>query len=370
MQLNITGPSKRSVAVFLAGALVALGVVFGPRAAEHLRPKPAPPAPAPAPAPKPDWFGWRGADTPEAKIVAASMPRLFSAAPSLATARDANDTRPILLYRAWTDLFAGYPPYPAQQIGDCVSFGHAHANDLLQCVEWCLAHPGREPKPPDIQETDTEALYGMAREAGGMLGFQDGCYGSAAVKAMTTMGVVSRRQLGDQGAYSGRRAKTWGRTGAPASVKQIAGKQLLGSAAQVTTWDELVAALHNGNPVTICSNQGFSLQRDSQGFCRAQGRWEHCMFIAGVRFDRPGACIVQSWGMTTPSGPTDLGQPPYSFWADRQVIERILGEGDSWALSKAPHFGASAAARAKRRLPPHWRKAAFVATPAPLLRAA
>lgn len=358
MQLTIPTPSARSVGMFLAGVFLALGVMFGPRVLEHLKPKPAPPAPAPAPAPKPDWFGWKGVDTPEARAVAASMPRLFQAAPHLAGARDATDARPILLYRAWTDLFSGFPRYPAQQIGDCVSFGHAHANDLLQCVEFCLAHPGKVPTAGDIQETDTEALYGMAREAGGMLGIVDGCYGSAAVKAMTTMGVVSRRQLGDDGAYSGRRAKTWGRTGAPDSVKQIAKGQLLGSAAQVTTWDELVAALHNGNPVTICSNQGFSLTRDNQGFCRAQGRWGHCMFVAGVRFDRPGACIVQSWGMETPSGPTDLGQPPYSFWADRAVIERILIEGDSWAISKAPHFGQAAAGKRPRRLPAHWRKAA------------
>ena len=81
------------------------------------------------------------------------------------------------------------------------------------------------------------------------------------------------------------------------------------------------------------------------------------MFIAGVRFDRPGACIVQSWGPMMPTGPQELDQPDFTFWADQAVIERILAEGDSWALSKSPHFGAPAT-RGHRKMPDHWRKAA------------
>ena len=346
----------RALGLVLLGALLGVGLAVAPRHVHFPIPIPRPaPKPDPAPGPKPDWFGWRP-DAPSRRTVAASMPRLAQAAPALMKVRDAGDTRPILLYRAWTELFRGYPGYPAQQIGDCVSFGHGHANDLLQCIEWCLNHPGRTPLPRDIQETDTEALYAMAREAGGMLGSQDGCYGAAAVKAMMGSGIVSRRMLGDQGAYSGRRAKLWGRAGAPDQVKQLAARYKLGDAAQVATWDELVAALHSGHPVTICTARGFTLQRDAQGFCQARGRWGHCMFIAGIRFDREGACIIQSWGPNTPSGPTDLGQPDFSFWADRAVIESILAEGDSWALSSAPHFGAGQA-KARRTLPDSFRRA-------------
>jgi hypothetical protein len=335
-------------------------------------PKPAPPGPTPTPTPNPSpnppWFGandkvdpvlfgW-SPDAPERHAVAATMVRFRAMAPGLMK-RDFTDQRPILLYKAWTDVFARPPPYPAQQIGDCVSFGHAHANDLLQCIEWILSRgeSGARPTPADIQETDTEALYAMAREAGGMLGTQDGCFGSAAVKAMTTMGVVSRRQLGTVGVYDGRRAKKWGRTGAPASVKTLAAPQKLGAAANVSTWDELVAALHNGNVVTICTGQGFTLTRDAQGFCMPKGTWGHCMFIAGVRFDRPGGCIIQSWGPDMPTGPLDLDQPDFSFWADQAVIEKILAEGDSWALSKSPRFGAPAT-KGHRKMPSSWRRAA------------
>src|SRR6185437_14006897 len=123
--------------------------------------------------------------------------------------------------------------YPAQQIGDCVSFGHGHGNDLLQCIEIGLG------EPVVYQETDTEFIYATSREVAGILGRQDGSFGSAAVKAMTTLGMISRPMLGDSGAYSGDRAKQWGYSGAPADVKAKAAPFKLGAAALVGTWDEL-----------------------------------------------------------------------------------------------------------------------------------
>jgi hypothetical protein len=245
------------------------------------------------------------------------------------------------LYKAWRDVLGKDPNYPAQQIGDCVSFGHGHANDLLQCIEIAVGEPA------EYRETDTEFIYASSREVAGILGRQDGSYGAAAVKAMTTIGLVSRQMLGNDGTYSGQRAKQWGLTGAPQKVKAEAKDFKLGGAAQVSTWNELVAALSSGYPVTICTDQGFTLHRDGDGFVQAHGVWGHCMAIAGVRFDRPGACILQSWGPNVPDGPLGLGQPNYSFWAEKPVIEAILGEGDSWALSRAPEF-------AKRTLPKHW----------------
>ncbi len=283
--------------------------------------------------------GWRGVNDLQ-RAFASHFPTLAQSAPHLM--EGAAQTEPVLLYKAWRDVLGKDPAYPAQQIGDCVSFGHGHGNDLLQCIEIGLGEPAV------YQETDTEFIYAASREVAGILGRQDGSYGAAAVKAMTTMGMVSRAMLGGDGTYSGQRAKAWGLSGAPASVKDEAGAFKLGSAAQVSTWAELVAALKNGYPVSICTARGFNLSRDTQGFCRMQGRWGHCMFIAGVRFDRPGACIVQSWGPDMPSGPQDLGQPSFSFWADQQAIESILGEGDSWALSKSPDFQ-------KRELPPAWK---------------
>lgn len=227
-------------------------------------------------------------------------------------------------------------------VHNCVSFGHAHANDLLQCIEIVLG------EPTEYQETMTEWIYGESRKVGHMLGPMDGSYGSAAIKAMTTVGVISRAMMGSDGAYSGKRAKAWGFSGPPSELEAKAAPYKLGSAAMVKTWDDLVAAMRNGYPVTICSNQGFTMDRDEQGFCSARGVWNHCMMIAGVRFDREGACICQSWGSNTPSGPLVLDQPSFSFWAERRIVERILSQGDSWVLSKSPDFK-------PKPLPAHWR---------------
>jgi hypothetical protein len=183
----------------------------------------------------------------------------------------------------------------------------------------------------------------------GILAEADGGYGAAVCKAMTSVGTVSRAMLGpSDGTYSGTRAESWGRTGPPADLVAVARNFKLGMAALVSSWTELVAAITNGYPVTICCDQGFTLERDAQGFVAPDKEWGHCMLIAGVRFDRPGACILQSWGPDVPTGPTSLGQPDWSFWVDRTSIESILNEGDSWALSKAPVFF-------PRELPAAWR---------------
>jgi hypothetical protein len=283
--------------------------------------------------------GWRGIDAVQ-RSCAGEFRGLVQAAPHLFA--DVAPTEPVLLYKAWLDALGKFPVYPAQQIGDCVSFGHGHGNDLLQCIEIGLG------QPVVYRETDTEFIYGASREIAGILGTGDGSYGSAAVKAMMTIGMVSREMLGGDGAYSGQRARAWGETGPPPAVQTEAASFKLGTAALVSNWDGLVAAITNGYPVTICCDQGFELARDQDGFCAASGTWGHCMVIAGVRFDRPGACILQSWGPDVPRGPTALGQPDWSFWADRPVVEAILAEGDSWAISKAPSF-------VSRPLPATWK---------------
>jgi hypothetical protein len=283
--------------------------------------------------------GWRGIDAAQ-RLCAAHFPALCTFAPHLYGA--ATPTEPVLLYPAWQAVLGKDPGYPAQQIGDCVSFGHGHGNDLLQCIEIGLG------ANISYRETDTEFIYGSSRQVAGILGTADGSYGAAAVKAMTTIGMLSREMLGTDGSYSGQRAEAWGTSGPPQDLEAAAAPFKLGSAAQVSNWDDLVAALTNGYPVTICTQLGFVLTRDADGFCAQSGQWGHCMLIAGVRFDRPGACILQSWGPDVPTGPTALGQPSWSFWVDQSVVESILAEGDSWALSKTAGFKS-------RELPSAWK---------------
>ena len=273
--------------------------------------------------------GWRGIDATQ-RMFASQFPTLRGGSPHLFRG-PAADTA-VLLYKAWYDALGGDPNYPAQEIGDCVGTGHGHGNDLLQCIQKGLG------QALQYEETDTEFIYGSSRKVAGILSNEDGSYGAAACKAMTSVGLVSRAMLGSAGVYSGSRAKSWGLSGPPANFAAEAAGYKLGAANLVTTWDELVAAISNGYPVTICTDQGFTMTRNAQGFCAPSGTWGHCMLIAGIRVDRPGALVCQSWGRNVPDGPTVLDQPDWSFWVDKTPIIPILAEGDSWAISHSPAF--------------------------------
>jgi hypothetical protein len=283
--------------------------------------------------------GWRH-DPEEVKNVLLTMPHpLFKmSAPHL---KGSGDGKTILLYKAFKDVNGSYIDYAAQTIGDCVSHGHAHGVDLLECAQISIGK-----KPEQLKQTSSEAIYGMARvDIGKEHSLSDGAVGAWAAKAISTLGTVDRDVTGP---YDGNKAKQWGYRGVPADVKAKAVDHKVLTTSLVTTYAELEDALANGYPVTVCSNQGFTLTRDSDGFCRARGSWGHCMLITGVRADkRPGACIFQSWGSDCPTGPLALDQPPNSFWAERSVVESMLSMGDSWSLSSFEGYPANV-------LPTHW----------------
>ena len=289
--------------------------------------------------------GWVHSPDEVAKHLATlAKPTFAEAAPHLS---GAGTDKTVLLYKAFKDVNGGYIPYAAQQIGDCVSFGFGHGVDLLECVQIAIGH-----KAEALEQTATEAVYGMARVdiGGGQLGRGDGAIGAWAAKAVSTIGTLSRDVVGP---YSGQRAKQWGASGVPADIKAKAGDHKVKTATLVSTYEELEDALANGYPVPVCSNQGFTMTRDEQGFCRPRGVWGHCMLIVGVRADdRPGACIFQSWGPGTPSGPLALDQPSNSFWADRDVVARMLAMQDTWALSNFDGYPGQV-------LPAHWSYAGF-----------
>jgi hypothetical protein len=270
-------------------------------------------------------------------VFAAQAKPLYSAGPDLVAADSA------LLYKAWKDVGGSYPDYPAQQIGDCTSFASGHATDLLQNIQIVNGHPAK------WKEICTEAVYGIGREIAGMLGgifSSDGCYGGAVAKALTDFGGVPREAVG---AYSGQRAKQWGRSGVPSDVKKLCADHKLGAAALVTTTDELAKALSNLYPGIVCSNQGFTMTRDANGMCRASGSWAHAMAIIGFR-TRAGArefLIGQSWGDNTPSGPTVDDQPNWSFWINEPTMASMLRGQDSYVFSGFAAFD-------PQPLPSHW----------------
>lgn len=274
-------------------------------------------------------LGWVD-DFAARKAVAATFARpLAQTAPHLMAA-GAEDN--VFLFRAWKEALGDYPAYVAQQIGDCTSFGSSHAIDLLQCVEIVIGKENTVWK-----EVCTEAVYGMGREVAGMLGGGDGCYGVAVAKALTDHGATTREKVG---AYSGNRAKQWGRSGVPDNVKQDMGAFKVGKAALITTLDELDASLSNGYPSAGGYGEGFTMHRDANGMCRRSGRWGHetCFVGKRTRNGQREYLMCQSWGPNVPDGPLVDDQPNFSWWMAADEAANILSQQDWLTFSGAPDF--------------------------------
>jgi hypothetical protein len=148
--------------------------------------------------------------------------------------------------------------------------------------------------------------------------------------------------------YSAERAKNWGNygnggQGDKGRLDKLAKKHPARHVVAIRTWEECVAALTAGFPVTIASSQGFANRTDEAGVLSPSGTWMHQMSLVGIRFKEnspPGvravdACLVlNSWGTRWLSyaGKFPADQPDGSFWAEKKVIERILAQGDSYAI--------------------------------------
>lgn len=232
-----------------------------------------------------------------------------------------------------------------QTIGDCVSHGFAHGVMALMAAEICAGE--RERWGGSVA---TEPIYAAARvEIGGGQLSGDGCYGGWAAKAVQQFGTVVRGKYGriDLTEYSGSVAKSWGRrgNGCPDSLEPHMQEHTVRSASLVTSYKEARDAIFNGYPVPVCSGQGFTSTRDSDGFAKPRGSWSHCMCFIGVDDDskRKGLLCLNSWGPSWIRGPRRHGQPRGSFWVDADVADRMLNRrSDSYALSGFDGYPAKA----------------------------
>ena len=232
---------------------------------------------------------------------------------------------------------AGQFPMRTQTIGDCVSMAAAYAVDAIKCVDIYLNKDFEE----WVAETATEDIYWGSRNmiGRGELGNQDGSLGVWAAKYVNEYGAVARGKYGDVDLtkYDGQKARTWGRSGYKLSnefVKSAKEHPVL-IISQVNSYAEVRDLIFNGYSVTIASNQGFSSNRDSEGFAKPEGNWGHQMSILGMddEYKRPGVLVQNSWGAWN-GGPKRHNQPDGSFWVDADEIEsRILKVGDCWAFS-------------------------------------
>ena len=277
--------------------------------------------------------GWINDPAAVADVLATlPMPTFAQSAPHLiAEPRDA------FLWQACQRVTGKHlPAHDQDGVGCCVGEGFSSAVEYLACVEIAL---GGEPER--YLPISSEAIYALSRvEVGGGRVRGDGSVGAWAAKAVSQYGVLPR--VGDLSHFDPERARAWGQSGLPDNLEPDARKHPVKTVSLVKSFTEACAAIGNGYPVAVCSNQGFSLTRDRDGFCALRGTWNHCMcFIGATTGNRPGLCCLQSWGPNVPDGPIGIGDhPSCAFWVEAEIAERMLQQGDSWALSAFVGFAA------------------------------
>lgn len=282
-------------------------------------------------------FGWVRDEGAVARVLA-TLPRPLFAQADIATAEEPGDA---FLWEAVRCVTGGdLAAHDQDGVGCCVGEGFSSAVEYLQCVEIALGN-----EPERYQPIASEAVYALSRvEVGGGRLHGDGSVGAWAAKAVQQYGVLPRAPIGrfDLSHFDPARAREWGGRGLPDELEPDARLHRVQTVSLVRAFHEARAALANGYPVAVCSDQGFATTRDRDGFCPARGTWNHCMcFVGAVGGRRPGLCCLQSWGENSPGGPVGIGDHPRcAFWVDAEVADRMLAQGDSWALSAFDGFPA------------------------------
>lgn len=245
----------------------------------------------------------------------------------------------VYLWKAAEQVLGGKLPGRNQGgVGSCVSFGTASAIEHSMLVEIVQG---------DLEEFKPlchEQIYGGSRVTigGGRLK-GDGSVGAWAAEYVNKYGILARGQYGDINCleYDEEMCRQWGKRGVPDELLKQIKNHPVKTTSLVRNFTEAKKALASGYGISVCSNQGFdSMTRDAEGFASPRGEWGHCMALIGYQTGaRPGGFILNSWGDNSHTGPSGAGDPPLAgFWVDAKIIDRMLGEQDSWAFSCVSGF--------------------------------
>jgi hypothetical protein len=233
-----------------------------------------------------------------------------------------------------------YPNVNQQSVGCCVGAGWKHSADA------CQASAIASGKAFEWLPVSVEVIYAGSRvDVGGGRISGDGSMGAWAAKYVSSKGGIVAMQKyasADLSTFSPARARQWGKSGVPADITAAAKQHPVKSCALVKSWADVKRSIQQGYPVAVCSDQGFTMERDATGKARPQGTWNHCMAIIGVRSGASeGGFVLNSWGDQAHTGPVWPADAPVAgFWADASVIDRMVSQGDSFALADVEGFPA------------------------------
>lgn len=227
---------------------------------------------------------------------------------------------------------------------DCTSHGSSGAMEDEEMVDIMWRGTASEFHP-----ISSECLYGGAVVT--MMGRRgdNGAFTHSPLDYAIKYGFLPRAKYGsyDLTNYNGNLVLQFCKSGVPSELLPEQIKHQLRTVVPIHSFEEGSAILRQGFSVVGGSNQGFSLTRDIDGFCRPQGSWAHCTRFRGRRGGKkPGWAYGQSWGAGMPGGPNsvtlDSGRvlplPEGTFFVDPDTINRMIGQGEFYGVSKLDSF--------------------------------
>jgi hypothetical protein len=297
------------------------------------------------------FYGWF--DNPEySQRFIENHPRPYFVQRSEKSVKDSGKGRVVLLHKALERALGGDIVPHHQKIGDCVGQAMGFGVDTLTAAQIYILGQAEQFKA----KAATEALYAGSRYE---IGYQE--HGSALIRRgdgshvtwcaefARDYGVLLRGKYGeyDLSEYSGRLARSWGKTGVPDDLEPKIKEHPVRTFALTRNYEEVRDAIANGYPVVVGSNVGFDYcrrhnrggdgrpGRDDVGFLVPCGQWSHAMCFIGVddKSGRPGVLCMNSWGPNWVAGGTRHGQPMGSFWIDAEVVNRMCSYDDAVAIS-------------------------------------
>lgn len=232
-----------------------------------------------------------------------------------------------------------------QQTGDCVSWGGAGAKSIVICKQ---VHKGQRPAS-EAGWVFTGYEYGVCRVNSGKSRLP--CHEAGAfpdVYAMQGKDFGYLLAVVDKcPPYTGKLAKQWGCTGAPAEWVKIAKTRAGGDAYPIRSTDELRDAICNGYPCTIAVSfcPGNKFTKDGRGCLNWNGpnQGGHQMYVAG--YDGSLGPGREYFYIQNSHGPDaeatcepQQGEPFGGFWITMKTAERWVAEGSTWAISDVAGF--------------------------------
>lgn len=241
-------------------------------------------------------FG-RWEDPAHTEAFFARMPQIRQAGADILAADDDRDVDLCDIYKEVTGQ--EFDDTDQNPNGTCVG----HGNKKIATLEIaCEAKAGVVSWPG--ADVAIEPIYGFMRfeigakrHGSNLHRSGDGGVGSWAAEALTDLGFLLMQKYGsiDFTNYDKQRVLQYGRNGVPDELEPIAKEKLIKKAVLIEDEQQAWSMIGQLRPLVHCSNQGFSMRRNSDGTCDANDTWPHCAGWDG-RFTLPSGAKVLRYG--------------------------------------------------------------------------